>query len=133
MEPSKFLRQFVETPKWLAIESVINAVSENRNRIELVICTNDGGKAAGLPADFVTDPFTTIDVTPHVSTPFLQALDSKVVCCEVKLNGESKVLRLPVGVIKAVKIDGVQLPQVYPCWPTTADPTAYAPSPVFEG
>lgn len=128
-----FLNRFVETPKWSAIESIVNAASENDNRIKLVICTNDGGKAAGLPSGFVTEAFTIIDVTPRISTPFLQALDSKVVCCEVKFNGEPKVLRLPVGVIKAIKIDGVQLPQVYPCWPTTADSTAYNPSPVFEG
>lgn len=134
METSKFLHHFVETPKWLVIESVINSVSENGNRIKLVICTNDGGKAAGLPRGSVTEVFTTIDVTPRVSTPFLQAVShSKVVCCEVKLNGEPKVLRLPVGVIKAIKIDGVQLPHIFPCWPPTADASAYDPSPVFEG
>lgn len=134
METSKFLHQFVETPKWLVIESIINAASENDNRVKLVICTNDGGKAAGLPRGFVTEVFTTIDVSPRVSTPFLQAISlSKVVCCEVKLNGEPKVLRLPVGVIKAIKIDGVQLPHIFPCWPPTADATAYDPAPVFEG
>lgn len=134
METSKFLHQFVETPKWLVIESIINAASENDNRVKLVICTNDGGKAAGLPRGSVTEIFTTIDVTPRVSTPFLQAMScSKVICCEVKLNGEPKVLRLPVGVIKAIKIDGVQLPHIFPCWPPTADATAYDPSPVFEG
>lgn len=134
METSKFLHQFVETPKWLVIESIINAASENDNCVKLVICTNDGGKAAGLPRGSVTEVFTTIDVTPRVSTPFLQAMScSKVICCEVELNGEPKVLRLPVGVIKAIKIDGVQLPHIFPCWPPTADATAYDPSPVFEG
>lgn len=75
-----------------------------------------------------------IDVTPRVSTPFLQALgDSRSVMCEVKIDGQSKVLNLPVGVIKAIKIDGVQLPFAFPCWPVTADASAYQPSPVFEG
>lgn len=134
IETSKFLRQFVETPKWLVIESVINAASENGNRIKLVICTNDGGKAAGLPHGSVKEAFVVIDVTPKISTPFLQADNhSKVICCEVKIEGTPKVLRLPVGVIKAIKIDGVQLPHIFPCWPPTADATAYDPSPVFEG
>lgn len=134
MSPNLFLKDFVQTPKWLAVESIVNAASEGRNRIKVVICTNDGGKAAGMPVGSVKEPFTTIDVTPGVCTPFLQALkDSQSICCEVKLDQVQKVLRIPVGVVKAFIVDGVQLPFTFPCWPVTADATAYQPTPVFEG
>lgn len=134
MNPSEFLRQFVEQPKWLSVQTIVLAAVRGRNRIKLIVCTNDGGKAAGLPREAVKGAFTSIDVTPLATTPFLQVSDDlKGVLFEAKIGGKVEVLTIPVGVIKAIKIDGVQLPQIYPCWPTTADSTAYNPSPVFEG